>query len=116
MTPAMILEECSQRGIRLSPHADKLVIEPASRLTDELRQAIRSAKAEILRLLPLRQIRPVFQYRLADSPHQPLVMLGTPGETLQQATASLRDRFGFARVLSVELYQWPPPPPEGKLQ
>ncbi len=131
MSAAAILRECHQRGIRLFPQPDsKLLVQPASKLTDELRQAIRANKPGILAALahedaaeyvaertaicaadrlPPAHLRPVFKYCLSDDPRTQLIMLGYAGETLDEARASLYDRFGD-RVLSVGVYQWPPQP------
>jgi len=52
MSAAAIINECHQRGIRLFPQSDsKLIVQPASKLTDELRQAIRANKPGIMALL-----------------------------------------------------------------
>jgi len=133
MSAATILRECHQRGIKLFPQSDsKLIVQPASKLTDELRQAIRANKQAIMAALaqedaaeyvaersaiceadglPPAHLRPVYEYRLAADPGQPLIMLGIIGQTLEQATESLRDRFGAAKVVGVTVYQWPPVPP-----
>lgn len=104
---------------------------PAEKLTPDLTAAIRDHKPDILAALanedaaeyvaersaiceadglPPAHLRPVFEYCLADYPGHPLIMLGRVGQTLVEARASLRDRLGASRVLSVEFYQWPPKP------
>lgn len=135
MDAVHVLEVCQQRGISLTPRDGKLVAAPSDRLTDDLRQAIRAHKPEILAALahedaaeyvserfaicevdglPACGIRPVFEYRLSENPSQPLIMLAAIGDTLAEATISLRSRFGTERVLSVRPYVWPPVP--GRLQ
>ena len=128
---ADLIERCHLQGISLAPRADMLAVKPANKLTAELRQALLRHKPDILAALAhedatdyvaersaIREadglrpcgIRPVYEYRLADDPRQPLIMLGLVGQTLEQARASIMDRFGSARVLSCEPYQWPPMP------
>jgi hypothetical protein len=51
MNAQALLEDFSRRGIRLIPNPPRLTVEPASRLTDVDRAAIRAAKSELLRLL-----------------------------------------------------------------
>jgi hypothetical protein len=46
-----LLSDFRSRGIALIPNGEKLTVEPASRLTDADRAAIRAAKAELLKLL-----------------------------------------------------------------
>jgi hypothetical protein len=49
-----LITDLWKRGIRLSPDGeddDKLWVEPASKLTDEDRRAIRSLKPELMRIL-----------------------------------------------------------------
>src|SRR6266851_3306380 len=46
-----LMEDFSRRGIRLIPNPPKLVVEPASILTDADRVAIRTHKGELLALL-----------------------------------------------------------------
>jgi hypothetical protein len=46
-----LLENLKARGIRLSTNGQRVVVEPASRLTDQDREAIRAAKPELLRAL-----------------------------------------------------------------
>jgi hypothetical protein len=48
---ARLLETLGRDGIRVSVTGDKLVVEPASRLTAQTREAIRSQKAELLAAL-----------------------------------------------------------------
>jgi len=136
LNAAAIIEYCQHHGIQLFQRAGKLVVKPADKLTPHLSAAIRVHKVAILTALAHEDaqeyvavrsaicaadglspcgIRPVFEYRLAADPCQPLIMLGIIGQSLEQAEASLRDRFGYARVLSIELYQWPPMP-KGRLQ
>jgi hypothetical protein len=133
MTPAAIIRECQQQGIRLFPNGAKLRVVPApgKPLSPELLDTIKTYKQAVLAALadenareyvaersaiceadglPPCGIRPVFEYRLTDDPHQPLIMLGVVGETLAQATEGLRDRFGAARVLSVSVHAWFDPP------
>ncbi|MGH9428885.1 MAG: hypothetical protein ACRD2L_21580, partial [Terriglobia bacterium] len=40
-----------QRGLRFTPEGDRLAVEPAGLLNDELRQEIRARKADLLHLL-----------------------------------------------------------------
>jgi hypothetical protein len=53
MTPYGLMESLTKRGIRLypGPAGNQIIVRPASRLTDDDRQAIRARKAELLRLL-----------------------------------------------------------------
>jgi len=102
-----IIERCQRAGIQLSLNGTKLRVMPASKVTPELKAALLQHKPEILRLLPSRQVQPVFTYYLANNPHQQLLMMGYRGETLAEARASLFDRFG-PKVLSIEPYQWTP--------
>ncbi|MFZ0680771.1 hypothetical protein [Candidatus Binatus sp.] len=46
-----LLSDFRSRGIKLVPNGEKLTVEPASRLTDADRAAIRAAKTELLKLL-----------------------------------------------------------------
>lgn len=46
-----LLSDFRSRGIELIPNGEKLAVEPASRLSDADRAAIRAAKAELLKLL-----------------------------------------------------------------
>ncbi len=128
---ADLIERCHRQGISLAPRAGMLAVKPANKLTAELRQALMEHKQAVMAVLahegateylaersavceadglPAVGLRPVFEYTLADNPRQPLIMLGRVGETLADAQASLRARFGSARVLSCERYQWPPMP------
>ncbi len=54
------------------------------------------------------RLRPVFEYRLGDSPTQ-LILIGAVNETLVEAQASLRARYG-ARLQSIAIYTGPPKP------
>jgi len=133
MNTPQLIRDCQQQGIRLFPNGDKLrvVPPPGKPLTPELLTTLKAHKPDILAALAhedaaeyvsersaiceangLRpcSLRPVFEYRLNDDPHARLIMLGIIGQTLEQATESLRDRLGAFRVLSVELYQWPQRP------
>jgi hypothetical protein len=51
MDAHQLLNDFHIRGIRLIPEGHNLAVEPASRLTDTDREAIRQAKPELLRLL-----------------------------------------------------------------
>lgn len=51
MTAQTLLDTLTQRGVRLIPDGTAIVVNPASRLTDADRQAIRAHKAELLRVL-----------------------------------------------------------------
>jgi hypothetical protein len=51
VTAEVIIADLGQRGIRLTPAGDGIAVEPASRLTDADRQAIRAHKVELLTLL-----------------------------------------------------------------
>ncbi|MHB8403976.1 MAG: TubC N-terminal docking domain-related protein [Gammaproteobacteria bacterium] len=131
MNAPQLIRECRQRGIALSPNGDKLHVVPASKVTPELKEALIQHKPGILAVLahedateyaaersaicaaddlPPAHLRPIFEYCLADDPHVRLIMLGYHGETLDEARASLFDRFGFARVVGVQVYVWPSPP------
>jgi SOS-response transcriptional repressor LexA len=51
MNAQSLIETLSEKGVRLIPDGDGLVVEPASRLTDAEREAIRAHKAELLQQL-----------------------------------------------------------------
>jgi hypothetical protein len=51
MEAAALMNDLRRRGIRLSLEDETVWVEPASRLTDEDEQAIRSLKPELVRLL-----------------------------------------------------------------
>jgi TubC N-terminal docking domain len=51
MTAESVLLDLSRRGIKLIPDGDALLVQPASRITDSDRAAIRAAKSELLELL-----------------------------------------------------------------
>lgn len=51
MNAHTLLSDFRSRGIELIPNGEKLTVEPASRLTDADRAAIRAAKSELLKLL-----------------------------------------------------------------
>ncbi len=51
MDAHMLLSDFRSRGIVLIPNGEKLTAEPASRLSDADRAAIRQSKAELLRIL-----------------------------------------------------------------
>ena len=53
MDAVMLLSDFRRRGIALVANGEKLTVRPVSRLTDADRAAIRSAKADLLRLLSL---------------------------------------------------------------
>jgi len=114
MNAPQLIQVCERRGIRLYQNGDNLRVGPASKITPALKAALLAHKPEILRLLPIRQTRLVFEYRLAYDPHARLIMLCYHGETLDEARVSLFDRFG-SKVLSIEPYVWPPRPPCGGL-
>ncbi len=50
-TAQMILEDLTHRGFTLEAHGDKVRVAPREALTDEIRQAIRTHRQEILALL-----------------------------------------------------------------
>ena len=129
-TAVELIERCASRGIQLSKNGDKLRVVPASKVTPALKEALIQHKPDILAALahedateymgervavcvadnlPPVGIRPVFEYRVADNPAQPLILLGAIGDTLADARASLYRRFGD-RLLSVKPYCWPPAP------
>jgi hypothetical protein len=51
MTAGALLDTLAQRGVKLVPDGNALIAQPASKLTDADREAIRAHKAEVLRLL-----------------------------------------------------------------
>lgn len=51
MTPQDVVHAAESRGIRLSIHGDKLHVEPAGALDDDLKAALVAHKPQILRLL-----------------------------------------------------------------
>lgn len=51
MTAETVLLDLSRRGIKLTPDGDALLVQPASRITESDRAAIRAAKSELLKLL-----------------------------------------------------------------
>ena len=64
-----LLDELTRAGLTVTPDGDRLVVRPAARLTDALRNALRGAKLEVLALLT----EPARPYRLsraeADAAH-----------------------------------------------
>lgn len=52
-----LLSDFRSRGIALIPKGEKLTVEPASRLTDSDRAAIRAAKSDLLELLAAADLR-----------------------------------------------------------
>lgn len=46
-----LLHDLAGAGLSVTAHGDQLVIRPASKLTDDMRAALREAKAELLALL-----------------------------------------------------------------
>jgi len=108
---AELIEQCTRQGIHLSPNGSKLHVVPVAKLTPELRAALIQHKPEIMRLLPARHHRPVFEFQISDFPGRH-ILLGIPGETLEQAHSGLHDRYG-SRLLDVALYEYPPKPRGG---
>ncbi len=132
-TAADLIQRCQRDGIRLFPNGDRLRVigAPGKPLAPELLDTLKAHKQAVMAALacedaaeyvaeraaicaadglPPAHLRPVFEYILADDPRVRLIMLGIIEQTLEQATASLQDRFGAARLLSVTVYQWPPAP------
>jgi len=98
---------CRERGIEIKRLVGGLIqAGPKELLTDELRAALRANKTELLALVPPRHSRPVFEYQISDFPGRH-VMLGIPGETLEQARLILADRYA-ERLLEVSWYEYPP--------
>src|SRR5690242_8224162 len=70
MNVETLIASFSARGIRLIPNPPKLTVEPASKLTDADRAAIRQAKPELLRILaplPERIIEATFTPAIAPT-------------------------------------------------
>jgi len=57
MTAETVLLDLSRRGIKLTPDGDALLVQPASRITESDRAAIRAAKSELLKLLAAPRLR-----------------------------------------------------------
>lgn len=51
VAPSEILRELHHAGVTLSLHGDRLTAAPSNRLTDELRELIRSRKPELIQFL-----------------------------------------------------------------
>lgn len=68
MDAQAILQDFARRGIRLIPNPPKLAVEPASRLTDTDRDAIRRYKADLLALLSRPATAPSIQESTAATP------------------------------------------------
>ena len=78
MDAYMLLSDFRCRGIVLIPNGEKLTVEPASRLSDSDRAAIRESKPELLRILsqsiemPERVIEATFSAANAHVREQPI--------------------------------------------
>jgi hypothetical protein len=78
MDAYMLLSDFRSRGIALIPNGESLTAEPASRLSDADRAAIRQSKAELLRILsqsiemPERVIEATFRAATARVREQPI--------------------------------------------
>lgn len=122
-----LLDDLHSAGVTVTADGDRLVIRPASKLTDDMRAALRAAKAELLAELGARQApsaAPLRRFRLvpanADRCHSPawddteiatfvarhtrLLALGfSDGDADDLAERLvLRDRDGDTRRLCVE--------------
>ena len=75
MSVQSLIVTLSRKGVRLIPDGDGLVVEPASRLTDAEREAIRTHKAELLQQLaadqPCEHVKddPELAEWYAENPH-----------------------------------------------
>lgn len=65
MTPRALLDHLRTLGFTIEPDGDTLIVSPASRLTDALREAIRQAKPDVLALLWADSLREHFEERAA---------------------------------------------------
>jgi len=62
---AILLSELTAAGLALAAEGDRLVVTPATRLTDATRQAIRAHKVELVVALMLARLRDVYGERAA---------------------------------------------------
>ena len=62
-----LLEDLAGAGLSVTAEGDRLVIRPASKLTDPMRAALRDAKPELIALLSGRTMAPAPPYRLAPA-------------------------------------------------
>ena len=74
MDAHQLLSDFQARGIRLTPEGGKLAVEPAERLSEADRVAIRQAKRELLRILapePSHVIEATFRSAADEAARQP---------------------------------------------
>ena len=109
MEATYLYEEMTKQGFTLTVQGSRLLVSPATRLTDPLRQRIRENKPALLRLVKPESPAPVAMkvYRVhvampKGDPRPPrwITMLA-PGADLTEATRSAKARFGTERVLNV---------------
>ena len=65
MTPRALLADLRTSGFTIEPDGDTLIVSPASRLSDDLREAIRQAKPDLMALLWAENLREHFEERAA---------------------------------------------------
>ncbi|SCC93433.1 conserved hypothetical protein [Thiomonas sp. X19] len=65
MNPSALLADLRVSGFTIQPDGDTLIVSPASRLTDDLREAIRQTKPDLMALLWAENLREHFEERAA---------------------------------------------------
>ncbi len=65
MNPSALLAYLRVSGFTIQPDGDALIVSPASRLTDALREAIRQTKPDLMALLWAENLREHFEERAA---------------------------------------------------
>jgi hypothetical protein len=65
MNPSALLAHLRTSGFTIQPDGDTLIVSPASRLADDLREAICQAKPDLMALLWAENLREHFEERAA---------------------------------------------------
>ena len=102
MSAAEVLATCRARGVNLWRDGDRIchLAESSADLADGLVERLRAAKPELLAMLPGRDIRPVLYFSLPDYELGAVATaLGQPGQTPDELTASLRERWPSVCIL-----------------
>jgi hypothetical protein len=92
MNIEIILKTALTLGVTLYIGGGKLLAQPASRLTIELREAIKSHKTELIELLTNKPKRAIVQFKLIDG-HGGTV-IGDSNDTTETLIDVLRGKFG----------------------